>query len=171
MKKKVFILFLVSIFALSFYVFAEKTEKKECKIKYGQVTLEQMLAGSPDWKDMAEKYEPNPEDIDFLANIRVPVTIELYYAHWCKDSVNNVPKFLRIMELVNESGVYKVDYWSLPKRKKGEKREPVNGRKIKAIPTFVVFLEGREIGEIVENPEVSMEGDLTAIIKKAQTAE
>jgi hypothetical protein len=137
--------------------------EKKAEIIYGKVTLAEVLAGSPDWRDKANEYMPQPSAIEFLAGVALPVKIEIYYGHWCSDSINNIPKFLKIMELA-ANPAFEMEFWSVEKMKKDEKRGPVNGRQLKAIPTFVVFLEGKEAGEIIENPIESMEEDLVNII-------
>lgn len=165
------------IIALSFFVIicfsglicqekvASDTEKK-ADIRYGKVTIDEVFAGSPDWREKADEYVPQPAAIDFLSQVAVPVKVEIYYGHWCGDSVNNVPKFIKVMESA-ANPAFDMEYWSVKKMPKGEKRGTVNGRQLKAIPTFVVFIEGKEAGEIVENPNITIEDDLVAILSNA----
>jgi hypothetical protein len=154
------------VIGFSILICQERTpaeNEKKAEIKYGKVTLAEVLDGSPDWRDKANEYMPQPSAIEFLAQVAFPVKIEIYYGHWCSDSVNNIPKFLKIMELA-ANPAFETEFWSVEKMKQGEKRGPVNNRQLKAIPTFVIFLEGKELGEIIENPVVSIEEDLVTII-------
>ena len=154
------------VIGFSILICQERTpaeNEKKTEIIYGKVTLAEVLDGSPDWRDKANEYMPQPSAIEFLVQIALPAKIEIYFGHWCSDSVNNVPKFLKIMELA-ANPAFEMEFWSVEKMKKGEKRGPVNNRQLKAIPTFVVFVEGEEVGEIIENPIVSIEEDLVTII-------
>jgi hypothetical protein len=165
MKKFIALVYFIVI-GFSILICQERTpaeNEKKAEVKYGKVTLAQVLAASPEWRDKANEYLPQPDAIEFLAQVVSPVKIEIYYGHWCSDSVNNVPKFLKIMELA-ANPAFETEFWSVEKMKKGEKRGLVNNRQLKAIPTFVVFLEGKEAGEIVENPTTTLEEDLETII-------
>lgn len=169
MKKTLIAFMIIALFfiGLSYASSQEQpsaAQVNETEIKYGKVLLEDVFTGSPDWKVKADEYQPQPSAITFLANVAVPVKIEIYFGHWCSDSVNNIPKFLKIMELA-ANPAFEMEFWSVEKMKKGEKRGPVNNRTLKAIPTFVVFAEDKEIGEIIENPTISVEEDLVNILR------
>lgn len=168
MKRIIALSFFV-IFCFSVVICQEKaasdTEKKT-NIKYGKVTIDEVFAGSPDWREKADEYVPQPAAIDYLSQVSVPVKIEIYYGHWCGDSVNNIPKFIKVMETA-ANPAFEMEFWSVERMPKGEKRGPVNGRQLKAIPTFVVFVDSKECGEIVENPEITIEDDLVAILSNA----
>jgi hypothetical protein len=164
--KKIIALAYFIIIGISFLICQERTpaeNEKKAEVKYGKVTLAEVLAASPEWREKADEYMPQSGAVEFLAQVALPVKIEIYYGHWCSDSVNNIPKFLKIMELA-ANPAFETEFWSVEKMKQGEKRGLVNNRQLKAIPTFVVFLDGKEAGEIVENPTVSMEEDLVTII-------
>lgn len=168
MKKILIAFFLAGIFFSCFsLVFSQEEPKAEpektVNYKYGIVSIDDIFIGSPDWKALMEEYQPKPESIIALASVAVPVKVEIYYGHWCPDSVNNVPKFLKTIELA-ANPAFELEFWSLEKIKKGEKRGPVNNRQLKAIPTFVVFIEGKEAGEIIENPTATIEEDLVNIL-------
>jgi len=134
---------------------------------YGKVTVEQVLAASPDWKASAESYQPDAASVEYLSAVVSPVSIQIYYGHWCSDSQEHVPTFMQTVELAKNKAVA-VEYWSVARRKEGEERPPVNGRKLEAIPTFVVSVDGAEVGMIVETPTESVEKDLVALIKQAE---
>ena len=164
MKKGALFITYTTLFSLLFCGFLIALDQ-EPVFKLGKVTYDEIIKVNPDWKENAVKYMPAPESIDYLARVYLPVNIEVYYGHWCEDSQSNLPKFFQILEIAANSAI-EVEYWSMPKSKAGKDRKPMNKRKIVRIPTFVVFIEGIEAGEIVENPEVSIESDLVNILKK-----
>lgn len=168
MKRRLTFVFII-LAALVAGVFADEADKIS-DYKLGMVSREQVLKDSTDWAQMLDEYRPDPEEVNYLASVLALVKIEVYFGHWCHDSVNNVPKFIKVIDQAG-SDSYDVKYWSVAKRKKGMKRNPVNNRNLKAIPTFVVFLNGREVGEIVENPRISIEADLADILRKVYKEE
>ncbi len=162
MKKNIFVMCVILIVFSSFLTAEDKEPEEE--YKYGKVELIEIYSDSPDWQERAKNYLPEYSDIDYLQKVLGLIKIEVYFGHWCSDSVKNVPAFIKIMEeLDNDS--YQVEYWSVPEEK--EKRKEVNGRKLEKVPTFIVFFEGKEVGRIIENPLVSIENDLANIFRTA----
>jgi hypothetical protein len=54
-------------------------------------------------------------------------------------------------------------YTGIPKDK--ESREPyIKGKNIQKIPTFIFFIDGEEIGRVIEHPITSLEEDILDII-------
>ncbi|MEW6363655.1 MAG: DUF4198 domain-containing protein [Acidobacteriota bacterium] len=155
--------------SLTFHVAARGASQHagEQSIPFGNVTLEQLLETSPEWQDAADAYQPDPASVAYLRRIVSPVTVQVYYGHWCSDSKAHVPALVKTLMNAGNPSIM-ADYWSVPRRKEGEERPPVNGRTLTAVPTFVVFVNGVEAGSIIETPAASVEKDLVAIIEKAQ---
>ena len=128
----------------------------------GPVGREDILAHSPAWQDGVSAYSPDPAAIEKLRGLTSAVRIEVFLATWCRDSVAHVPAFFKVLDLAGSSGL-EVSYVALPRAR--EDRAPYCGdREIERIPTFIVFVGGREAGRIVETPETSVEADLVRIL-------
>ena len=81
---------------------------------------------------------------------------------WCGDSRRELPRFFAIVDAAgwDES---RISYLGLDYTK----RDP-QGRtaalQVSAVPTFVLFRHGAEIGRIVERPLGTLEGSLAKIV-------
>lgn len=128
----------------------------------GPVSREDILEHSPAWADDAAAYEPDPDAVEKLRGLPREARIEVYFGSWCSDSAAHVPAFFKLLDLV-DTPLLRVSYIGLPRAK--EQRTPYCGdREITRIPTFIVFVDGREAGRIVETPERSVEADLVRIL-------
>jgi thiol-disulfide isomerase/thioredoxin len=128
----------------------------------GPVTREAILERKPDWRLAVAAYRPRPEVVDRLRALAREVRIEVYFGSWCPDCAAHIPAFFRVLELA-DTPLLKVSYVGVPQAK--DKRGPYcTERQIVRVPTFVVLVDGREVGRIVETPEKSLEEDLMKIL-------
>ena len=169
MIKRILAISLVILFT-SPVIFADDVPGDEKSYKTGKQELYEIYEIRPEWREAGMKYFPNPDDVKYLQNVLGLINIKVYFGFWCDDSIKNIPRFLRLMQLVG-SDSYMLEFWSVGPEKKGDVRIAPDGRKLKRVPTFVVFFEGKEAGEIVENPLVSLENDLANILMKVYKEE
>ncbi len=128
----------------------------------GPTTREAILEHTPSWQDLAAAYQPKPEALDKLRGLGREVRIEVYFGSWCSDSMAHVSAFFKILDLV-DTPLLQPAYFGIPEAK--EKRAPyTEGKDILKLPTFIVFVDGREAGRIVETPKRSLEQDLVTIL-------
>jgi hypothetical protein len=64
-----------------------------------------------------------------------------------------------------ENPLISAKYTALEYKRKGPK-EIIKTNDIKRTPTFIIYKNGKEVGRIIEEVEVSMESDLYEIIFK-----
>lgn len=88
--------------------------------------------------------------------------IRIVLGTWCPDSRREVPRFIKMLDFLNFPDD-KVLFINVDRNKKGL-RDEVNGLEINFVPTFIIYENGREIGRIIEKPEVSLEKDLSKIV-------
>jgi hypothetical protein len=128
----------------------------------GPVGREAILEHCPAWTALIASYQPKPEALDKLRALGREVRIEIFFGSWCSDSEAHVSEFFKVLDLV-DSPLLQPAYFGVPEAK--DKRPPYyQGRDIVKVPTFVVFVDGREAGRIVEKPERSLEEDLVRIL-------
>jgi hypothetical protein len=128
----------------------------------GSVSRETILEKCPAWIDLMAAYQPAPEALDKLRGLGREVVIEVYFGSWCSDSMAHVSAFFKILDLA-DTPLLRAEYFGIPEAK--DKRAPYDrGRKIVKLPTFVVVVDGREAGRIVETPKRSVEEDLVRIL-------
>jgi hypothetical protein len=128
----------------------------------GPTVREAILEHSPAWMDHVAAYQPEPEALDKLRALGREVRIEVYFGSWCSDSETNLSAFFKVLDLV-DSPLLRTAYVGIPEAK--DERAPYyQGRDVTRLPTFVVIVDGREAGRIVETPERSVEEDLVRIL-------
>jgi hypothetical protein len=128
----------------------------------GPLTREALLAANPDWQAVAAAYQPKPDLVDRLRACGREVRIEVFLGTWCSDSKAHVSALFKVLEMA-DSPLFRVVLIGVPEDK--DKREPYyGGRDIVKLPTFLILVDGREIGRIVETPERSLEEDLLRIL-------
>lgn len=100
-----------------------------------------------------ENVEDNLKDISF--------TIVL--GTWCSDSHEQVPRFLKILDILNFNQEENITMIAVDRHREGQENE-VDDLDIKFVPTFIVFRNSVEIGRIIETPQASLEKDLALIL-------
>jgi thiol-disulfide isomerase/thioredoxin len=128
----------------------------------GPSSREAILKHSPDWEATAAAYQPDMAAVGKLRGLSREVLIEVYFGSWCSDCAARLPAFFKILDMV-DSPLIRVRYTGVP-RKKEDRAPYLGGREIERVPTFIIFVDGREAGRIVESPRKTIEEDLVAIL-------
>jgi thiol-disulfide isomerase/thioredoxin len=131
----------------------------------GPVTRSQIMSAVPDWEPIMALYQPKPEAIESLKKAAEPVLIEIYFGSWCSDSKAHVPALFKVLDQA-DNPLLQASYTAIPRDKANRSRFIPEGRAIDKLPTFIVFLNGREAGRIVETPAHSVEEDLAALVRR-----
>jgi len=128
----------------------------------GPVTREILFEKFPDWQAVAAAYQPRPDCIEKLRSVGREIRVEIYLGTWCSDSKAHVNELFKVLEMA-DSPLFRVSCTAIPEDK--DRRAPFyQGKDIVRLPTFLVFVDGREAGRIVERPEASVEEDLVRIL-------
>lgn len=132
--------------------------------RLGPLTKDQILEACPEWRSAAAAYSPDPASLDALRSLSREVVIEVFLGTWCSDSQMHVPALFKVLEMA-DTPLLRAVFVAVPEDRK--RRAPFfHGLTIDRIPSFVVTVDGREVGRIVEHPEISVEADLVAILKR-----
>jgi thiol-disulfide isomerase/thioredoxin len=102
--------------------------------------------------------------VPMLRAVDHDVKVIVFLGTWCPDSRRHVPHFLRVADLagIPEDNIklYCVD------RSKTSDDGLTATYHIERVPTFIFFRAGKEIGRIVETPQLSIEQDMLTILAK-----
>jgi thiol-disulfide isomerase/thioredoxin len=145
------------------HVTEQGLQQKPAKIiMTGWLTPKQISNQINAYQSGKNQYQPNEESIKKLKSVTADLQIIVFLGTWCSDSEREVPRFLNVMELTNNSHItfrlFGLDH---------TKRDPdgfAEKYQIEFVPTFIVLHNNEEIGRIVETPTVSLEQDLVEII-------
>lgn len=122
------------------------------------------MGGCPGWDAVAASYVPAPQAIARLKDFGRPVEVEVFLGSWCSDSKLQVPAFMKVLDAV-DSPLITVTYHGVPEDK-AKRRDYFEGQDIQRIPTFIVSVDGREMGRIIERPKKTVEQDLVDILSR-----
>jgi thiol-disulfide isomerase/thioredoxin len=129
----------------------------------GPTTRDAVLAIRPSWRDLVASYQPGPEALAKLQGLDREVRIDVFFGTWCSDSMAHVSAFFKVLDLADNPRL-ESRYVAIPEDKT-ERATYFEGRRgITRLPTFIVMVDGREAGRIVETPKKSVEADLVKIL-------
>lgn len=107
-------------------------------------------------------YIPNQETLFSLRNLNQDYNITIVMGTWCDDSKQQVPRFYKILNLI-DFDLSKVKLITVDRSKTTpEKFE--EGLTITNVPTFIFYKNEKELHRIVETPIESLEKDMFKII-------
>lgn len=110
-------------------------------------------------------YHPEAAIIEHLHPLLLNKRITIILGTWCSDCQRELPRFLKVIDHAgfpyDQLTIISVDQEKSPGE---EMKEVPNFTKI---PVFILTnTDGSELGRITEIPEISLEHDLLALIKK-----
>lgn len=103
--------------------------------------------------------------IPMLRSVADSIETLVFLGTWCPDSKRQVPRFFKDAD---SAGIpaSRIRLYALDRTKKSD--DGLSQRYgIERIPTFIFLKHGKEVGRIVETPQLSMEEDMLAIMAKA----
>jgi len=109
-----------------------------------------------------DQYQVDSADIIELKKKINNYDINIVMGTWCSDSRREVPRFYKILDAID----YPTDKLTLINvdRKMKSITNEVDELNIEYVPTIIVYRNEKEIGRIIETPEVTLEKDLFLII-------
>lgn len=129
----------------------------------GPLTREEILQKIPEWKPFVEAYSPDLEIVGRLQKIHEEVLIEILLGTWCPDCRRHVSAYFKIMDMVGNP-LIRTTFTGIPRNREAREKY-IAGKNVERVPTIIVSFRGREIGRIIETPEVSVEADLWRILE------
>ncbi|MBN2727820.1 MAG: thioredoxin family protein [Bacteroidales bacterium] len=111
-------------------------------------------------------YTPDPDVMANLGLYNGDYNIIIVLGSWCGDSREQVPRFLRIIDMLgltdNAIRIIAVDR---TKSAGDLEKEPEVALNTERVPTFILINEGIEMGRIIETPEETLELDVLKILQ------
>ena len=88
----------------------------------------------------------------------------VYLGTWCSDSRRELSRFWRAIDEAGGEVAFELAYVGVS-RDKDEPAEALAGLGLEYVPTFVVEIDGVEVGRIVEESPNGIEHDLAALLR------
>lgn len=110
-----------------------------------------------------DDYFPESDYVNMLLDIPMDdVTIKIVMGTWCPDSRREVPRFMKILDMINfPSEKLTFVGVDMDKRSPVGKFEELN---IERVPTMIFYKKNMEAGRIIEVPQSSLEQDMVKIL-------
>ncbi len=118
------------------------------------------------YNESDQGYQVDAAAITELDKLLNGVEIKIVMGTWCHDSKREVPRFYKILSAagINEDSTTMI---ALDRKKRAPNSE-IDGMGITNTPTFIFYKDGKELNRIVEKPAVSLEKDITTILKGSE---
>jgi len=141
----------------------KKNQEKisETKILTSWLTVTELFHEFPEYELEKSAYAPEDSMLIKLDAIDKEFEVLIFMGTYCPDCKREVPRFLKIHDLLTHTK-FAYRMYGL-----NRKQDDTSGMRekyaIEYIPTFIIYVEGKEIGRIIESPIVSIESDLYEI--------
>ncbi|WP_066830026.1 thioredoxin family protein [Rufibacter ruber] len=109
------------------------------------------------------RYKPNEQIIDQLQPQLEGVRIKVFMGSWCLDSQREIPRFYKVLDAARFP-YSRVEMTSLREDKTGLTGEEKT-LNITAVPTFIFYKNGKELGRIVETAYPTLEMNMLTVLK------
>lgn len=132
-----------------------------------KIERNKILMTNQEWQEVYRGFQVDEGLVEAIASkLEGELKIDVYFGFWCGDSKNNVPPFLKIMDVMagfNEK-IPTVNYYTVERKPTKETKYFVEEFKVERVPTFIFYRDGKEIGRIIENPKNSLIEDMMNIL-------
>ena len=119
------------------------------------------------YNEQYSSYTPNSSTISKLSSLikEEDYKITTVFADWCGDSKTQVPRFYKVLNEIDfpEKNIKLIAV----DRSKTAQELDITDYDIVRVPTFIIYLDNKELGRIIETPKKSLEKDLLKIIKSS----
>lgn len=109
-------------------------------------------------------YEPDVAQIAELVLFSRDIEITIVLGTWCGDSKIQVPRFFKVIDALGISD-QNLTLICTDGEKKAE-NGLLDHLDIVQVPTFIFYLQEKELGRIVESPQTTLENEMLNILKK-----
>lgn len=156
-----------NLFSQSFQWVEDTAKGYEIPLAIG--SYEELEKGNfyPEMKDYYDHYSVNTEyleKLDHLISKLDPnsIRMDVVFGAWCGDSKEHVPHFYKIIARSSYLHQEQVTLMACDRMKKAGDVD-ISGLNIEFVPTFIFYADDKEIGRIVETPQMSLEEDILRI--------
>jgi len=126
----------------------------------GEMSQQELFTQYKGFSTSYQEFEITPKQGEQVKQWPAELKIDVYFGTWCHDSQREVPRLLKILQANNQVDVLLIGL----NYQKAEAQGRAQAAKVKYTPTFVVSLDGKEIGRIIERPENSLVDDISAML-------
>lgn len=140
-------------------------ERGNTKIIIGEFPIQLLKTNDFKWfNDGYSNFQiDETENFNIIKSKANKFDVIVFLGTWCPDSREHVPKFIRIMD---EAGVSEKHIKLVGLDRDKTLKGLTDKYNITRVPTFIFFENGKEIGRIVEHPQVSLLNHIAKILSQ-----
>lgn len=137
-------------------------EHKKNPMDYkGAISASELISEYPQFQSMYDSYEPSDTELTAIKSIEGK-SLMVLFGTWCHDSEREVPRLLKLLQVAD----VKLEELSLIGVDRN-KQEPGNRHSqfaLKYTPTIILLDGDKELGRVIEKPQVSLGEDLETFV-------
>lgn len=149
--------------AVIFDVEGKEVRLEEKPPLLGLHEAQDLLSYSANYEKGAASYTPDAGTVGALKDEAKPVRVRIFFGSWCPMCSRTVPHILRVADELKGSKI-DFEFYGLPHGFGDEPEAHKNG--VTAIPTGIVYIDGKEIGRIQGNDWMRPEQALKDLLSK-----
>lgn len=139
-------------------------ERTPLPMMSGEMTSERLL-DLPEWRKNFGEYAPDAALVETTASlVRPGDRVEVFLGTWCSDSQREIPRLLKMVELMKAHAVDLPVRFVAVDRSKKEPAALLGGQVLELVPTIIYYRDGAEIGRIVESSEGTFADNFMRIV-------
>lgn len=123
----------------------------------GRIDMTALLAKSPEYRRVAQGYQPSAEDVATLRRCDQPVRVDVFFGSWCGFCSRFMPRLIRVLQ-EGQNPQIEVLFHGVPRNISLDPTARAAG--IAGVPTAIVSVGGRELGRLESKmwhqPEVAL---------------
>jgi len=126
----------------------------------GEVSQQELFTSYNGFSTSYQEFEITAKQGEQVKKWPADLKIDVYFGTWCHDSQREVPRLLKILQGNNQVEVVLIALNYQKEEQQGKAQEA----KVKYTPTFVISIDGKEIGRIIERPKASLVDDISTML-------
>ncbi len=130
----------------------------------GAQTRSRMEAYSASYTELADRYSPDADLMAELEKATGDIRVRVFFGTWCPFCAQYVPRMLKVARGLKGTAI-KMDFYGLPQSGFAADTE-ASRLKITAVPTGVVWVDGKEVGRITSDEWRTPEKALAELVSK-----
>ncbi|MCX6566677.1 MAG: hypothetical protein NTW38_09730 [Candidatus Aminicenantes bacterium] len=128
----------------------------------GPLEMDRILEALPDLARAAQAYEPNFRAIDGIHDFAKSARIKVFLGTWDANGKAPVAAFIKTIEMAFNPAI-EIEWIGVSRNLK-DPAEALRAYGVDKVPMFIVWVDGKEKGRIVESPEYTLEEDLASVL-------
>jgi len=131
----------------------------------GPIEIPDLYREYPYWRRSHEAYIPEEKQIALMRSASKPVRLDIYFNAWDEECSRRVPKLIKTLELAGLNSYFCALYGlDFNMKGLGEIDPPYP---VESVPTIVIKVNGKKIGEITKEPQEPIEEALSEFLYEA----